>query len=405
MHVAQLALHTSPLATPGGYKTGGMNVYVRELSRQLVQGGTTVDIYTRRMRGDEPKVVSLPDGTRVIHLDGVSPDMAKDDLVAAAITLADEIAAFAEGEGLTYDVVHSHYWVSGPAGVLLSGRWGVPHVVMFHTLGEVKNRARAAEMEPRIRIDSERATVAAADRIVCASEHEALLLERLYDARPERISVIPCGVDLERFHPGEQEDGRIPAGLGNAPLVLYVGRIEPLKGVDLLISAFAQVTGAGVPPHLLVVGGDDQSGDAIRELRGLAAALGIAERVTFAGSVPHDELPMYYRLADVCVVPSFYESFGLVAVEALASGTPVVASRVGGLTTTIRDGVTGYLVPWRCPEPFAERIDLLLANGHLRRSMGAAARTSVETLGWDRVGEGVQALYQDALTERRLRVS
>lgn len=405
MRVAQLALHTSLLATPGGYKTGGMNVYVRELSRQLVQSGSAVDIYTRRVCGDEPKIVEMADGTRVIHLDHVSPDVEKDDLVAAAIELADEIAAFAAREGLTYDVVHSHYWVSGPTGVLLSGRWGVPHVVMFHTLGEVKNRVRAAEMEPRIRIDSERATVAAADRIVCASKHEALLLERLYDARPERISVIPCGVDLQRFHPGEREDARVALGLGDEPIVLYVGRIEPLKGVDLLISAFAQVEGAGTLPHLLVLGGDDRSGEAIRELRGLAAALGVADRVTFAGSVPHDELPAYYRLADVCVVPSFYESFGLVAVEALASGTPVVASRVGGLITTVRDGVTGYLVPWRCPEPFAERIDLLLANAHLRRSMRVAARASVETLGWDRVGDGVRAMYREALAERQRRLA
>ncbi len=398
--IALLALHTSPLASPGGHKTGGMNVYVRELARQLARDGTPADIFTRRSSPSDPKVVLLDDGATVVRLDAAPPNATNDNLVALTTAFADEAVAWAAANGRTYDVVHSHYWVSGAAGIELARRWRVPHVVMFHTLGEVKNRVRPAEHEPQSRIEIERTVAAAADRIVCAGEHEAHMLEQLYGADRARIAIIPCGVDLDHFRPGDRAAARARLGLPEGPLALYVGRIEPLKGIDLLINAIAQVEPLSdgpeaVRPRLLVLGGDERAGDEVRALRDQAAALGIGEWVTFAGSIGRQELPLYYNAADVCVVPSFYESFGLVAVEAMACGTPVVASRVGGLTTTVRDGVTGYLVPWRCPEPFAERIELLLANTHLRQSLGRAARASVQRLGWDRIAESVLALYDE----------
>lgn len=399
LRIAVLSLHTSPLAPPGGHKTGGMNVYVRELSRELGRGGTYIDIFTRGERGDEPRCVELGDRVRVIHLESAPATTPADGLAAYADAFTLEIALWARDEGARYDIVHSHYWASTPTGAALSRRWQTPHVVMFHTLGEVKNRVRPAEREPESRIAIERAAVASADRIVCSGEHEAHLLERIYGARRDQLALIPCGVDLDRFAPGDRTAARAGLGLGDEPLVLYVGRIEPLKGIDLLINAMAlvELPDGTPPPRLVVLGGDERSAGDVASLRRLADGFGIGERVAFRGSAGRDELPRYYRAADVCVVPSFYESFGLVAVEAMACGTPVVASRVGGLATTVRDGVTGYLVPWRCPEPFAERIELVLANTHLRDSLGHAAHESARAFRWDAVASQVRSVY-DGLT-------
>jgi D-inositol-3-phosphate glycosyltransferase len=267
---------------------------------------------------------------------------------------------------------------------------------MFHTLGEVKNRARVTEHEAPLRLQAEHRLAREADRIVCASEHERHLLSRLYDADPERIAVVPCGVDLDLFHPEDKEAARRALGYNDERIILFVGRIEPLKGIDILIGAAAQLAEES-DCYVLIVGGDRHSRRQVSHLQGLASDLGIGERVCFLGAVDHEKLPLYYNAADVCVVPSFYESFGLVALEAMACGTPVVASRVGGLTGTVRDGETGYLISWRCPEPFAERLELLLGNDALRRRFGEAAREVVERYRWTNVAEAVAGLYGELL--------
>jgi D-inositol-3-phosphate glycosyltransferase len=265
-------------------------------------------------------------------------------------------------------------------------------------LGEAKNRSSTTERESRYRIRVERRLTQSADRIVCASQHEKLLLERLYDADPDHIAVVPCGVDLDLFKPADKQSARKALGFTDEHIVLFVGRIEPLKGVDILISAAAQLEHE---PHVyvLIVGGDKRAQSQVDELRGLATGLGIGQRVWFLGAVDHEKLPLFYNAADVVVMPSQYESFGLVALEAMACGTPVVASRVGGLTSTVNDGETGYLISGHYPEPFAERLDLLLDNEELRRDFGQAARETVERFRWGNVAEAIDRLYRELLAQ------
>jgi D-inositol-3-phosphate glycosyltransferase len=396
--IAVLSVHTSPLATLGGRETGGMNVYVRELSQALGARGYAVDVFTRRDSAEAPRVQPFGPNARVISIDaGPAAAIEKEAIPAHLGEFEANVIEFAADEGVTYDVVHSHYWMSGVVGVRLAKLWSAPHAVMFHTLGEVKNRARATEHEPAARIDAEREIAGAADRIVVASEHEKHLLTALYGARAGAISVVPCGVDLDVFFPIDKPSARRELGLAaHDRIVLFVGRIEPLKGIDVLIGAAAQLH-EDENLCVLIVGGDERAADEIATLRAQAEDLGIADHISFVGSVDHAKLPLYYNAADVCVVPSYYESFGMVAVEAMACGTPVVASRVGGLTSTITDGETGFLIPWRCPDPFAERMELLLDNDELRRSFGLAAREAAERYRWENVADAVAALYESLL--------
>jgi D-inositol-3-phosphate glycosyltransferase len=390
--IAVISAHSSPLGRLGGHKTGGMNVYVRETARELARLGFAVDIFTRADAA-HPEVVPLAPRVRVVHLayGPLAPAVDKDLGWEHLPTFLHGLRAFRQREGLRYDLVHSHYWMSGWVGTYLQRLWGIPHVTMFHTLGEVKNRARADEREPAHRIATERRVVAAADAIVAAGEHERAMLLRLYDADPARVAVIPCGVDLALFRPVDRAAARAALGLNGGPVVLYVGRLEPLKGPDLLVDALAHL--ADPTATLVIAGGDTQAAGYRRELRRRARAAGVAERVRFVGAVPQEQLPLYYNAADVCAVPSYYESFGLVALEAMACGTPVVATRVGGLTGTVRDGENGYLIPWRSPAAFADRIAAVLADPARRRQMGAAARRTAERFRWSRVAAELAALY------------
>lgn len=402
MRIAQVSAHTSPLAPLGGRETGGMNVYVLELSRELARLGYEVDIFTRR-DGDLPRVEQVAANLRLVRLDaGPAEPVEKEEIVACLPEFARDMRRFTHGEGRGYDIIHSHYWQSAWAARAIARHLRVPHVVMFHTLGEVKNRARISEHEPARRIRHERAIARRADAIVTASDHERQLLSRYYGAQEEQMHTIPCGVDIGLFRPRDQQGSRRRLGLEmDGPVLLWVGRLEKLKGVDILIQALAELDERDFT--LLVVGGDERAGTLKAELQSQAAEAGLAANVRFVGAVPHDELPVYYSAADVCVVPSYYESFGLVAVEAMACGTPVVASRVGGLVSTVIDGVTGYLIPWRCPGPFAEKLEVLLHNPELRANFSAAARRSVERFRWEGVALRIADVYDQVLAEHRAR--
>lgn len=394
--IAVISVHASPLASPGGHKAGGMNVYVRELAQELGRRRYAVDVFTRR-EGEGPQVVELSDGVRVVHLEDGGSDL--DSPQGAYLFLPRflrSLLCFRETDGLRYDLLHSHYWLSGWVGQMLARRWRVPHVTMFHTLGEVKNQAHLSEHESPRRIRTEQRIAQTADRIICASQDERNALKQFYGIPSGRIRVVPCGVDLELFRPIDQQEARRRLGLDDLPIILYVGRLEPLKGVDILLEAAAQL-GDDVPFRLLIVGGDERSSSERRQLEELAGKLSLTERVRFAGAVDHQQLPLYYSAADVCAVPSYYESFGLVALEAMACGTPVVATRVGGLVGTVRDGQTGYLIPWRCPEPLADKLELLLMNEELRQRLGRAARTAVEPYRWPKVADQVEAVYHELL--------
>ena len=405
--IAAVSYHSSPLAPLGGRESGGLNVYVRELARELAERGHHVDVFTRRTDPDAPETVPMAGGdgadgrprARLVHIDaGPAAPVEKEALPAYIDAFEAGIEAVARRERLTYDVLHSHYWLSAVVAERLKARWRLPHIAMFHTLGEVKNRSRISEREQGPRIEAERAVAQQAERIVVASRDEQQQLVRLYGAEAARIAVVPCGVNLDLFRPVAKEEARRQLGLRDDDrILLFVGRIEPLKGVDILLGAAAQMEGEP-DCFVLVVGGDSSTREGeVAHLRDLASELGIAERVSFLGAVDHERLPLFYSAADVCVVPSFYESFGLVALEAMACGTPVVASRVGGLAGTVRDSETGYLIPWRCPEPFAERLELLLGNEELRRAFGQSAREAVERFRWGNVAEAMLALYRELI--------
>ena len=398
-NIAVVSVHTSPLARPGTRDSGGMNVYIRELSRQLCRRAHTMDIFTRRTDPDSPQVVEIDERTRVIQIEAGPFDSEKGSLPRHLPEFRRGVIRFQQEQGRSYDLVHSHYWLSGWVGQALKARWEVPHVIMFHTLGEVKNRAHLSEHEPDYRIAGERLVAQGADRIICGSEVERRALIGYYGVSPARTVQVPCGVDTDHFRP--MSSGRARRSLDlpqDEALVLYVGRIEPLKGIDILLRAAAQTEGRFC---LLVVGGDYKDAQRKAELRRLAKELGISDRVILRDAVPHDQLPLYYNAADVCAVPSYYESFGLVALEAMACGVPVVASRVGGLLETVKHGQTGYLVPWRCPEPFAERLELLLDNEPLRRSLGRMARSAVERFRWAEVATRVEEVYHELVSQYR----
>jgi len=394
LRIAVVSVHGCPSLVPGAREAGGMNVYITTLSRELARQGVTVDIFSRWHDPADPQMEWLAPNARVIHLEaGGRGFLSKDGIFPHLPEFRDRLVAFAEAEGLRHDAVHSHYWLSGWVGADLQQRWGIPHVSMFHTLGAVKNQVRAGERESALRIATEHAIVDAADAIVVASPQEQQHLNRLHPGAAGRVHVIPCGVDVEVFRPQDMAAARQRLGLNGERILLFVGRPDPLKGLEILIGATSLLE----HPHgvrVLVVGGEgDQSDPAYVAVRALASTLNVAGQVSYSGAVAQNVLPLYYNAADVCVVPSYYESFGLVALEAMACGTPVVASRVGGLQSTVRDGETGFLVPWHCPEPFAERLDLLLTNETLRASLGQAARASAQTYRWPAVAGSVIDLY------------
>jgi D-inositol-3-phosphate glycosyltransferase len=412
LKIAVISAHTCPLAALGGWETGGMNVYVRELGRALAARGVHVDIITRRQACDTPDIQEYAPGARVIHIDaGPQRGVDKYDVLDYLPEFACGVQRWRALTGISYDLIHSHYWLSGRIGTLFRERWEVPMVSMFHTLAQVKNRVAesAAEREKAIRFEVERRTMAASDRIVAATEGDRAQMVRHY-GNLAPITVIPGGVDLQRFHPLPRAAARAEIGVAEEKVVLFVGRIQRLKGLEVLLRAFhyARSTDASLDARLVIVGGLPEAADPasnefreITRLQRLARRLRIADQVTFVGAVQHQQLPLYYAAADVTVMPSSYESFGLVAVESLACGTPVIASRVGGLASIVRDGETGFLVPWRDPHLFADRIVHLLKNDRLRTRMGLQARPSVERFGWDSIAEQHFELYQELLAERR----
>ena len=398
IRVAVLSIHTCPLAALGGKETGGMNVYVREVSRELGRMGVEVDVFTRSQNAAIPRTVPLGERARVVHLPaGPEAPMAREDVYAHLEEFIDGVEAWRLTEAVDYDLVHAHYWLSGVVGLALRERWGVPVVQMFHTLGRLKNDVArtAGEREPAVRLREEARLVDAVDRVVAANEVERRELVRLYGARPGRIATVPCGVDTELFRPGPRGEARRALGLGDGPVLLYVGRIAPIKGLETLLDALSRLRRQGSRAQLLVVGGDaDEPADGHeRSLRERVSALGIADGVRFVGAQPQEALRSYYVAADATVLPSYYESFGMVALEAMACASPVIASRVGGLTTTVRDGVTGFLVPEGDVAALAKRINALLDDPDLGYRAGREGVRWARAHRWPCVAEAICREY------------
>ena len=398
LHVAMLSVHTCPLAALGGKESGGMNVYVREVSRELGRMGVSVDVFTRSQNPAIPRVVSLGERARVIHLPaGDEAPMARARLHAYLDEFVDGVDAWRIARSIDYDLIHAHYWLSGVAALRLKARWSVPVMQMFHTLGRLKNRVArtAAEQEPAIRLQEETRIVADCDRIVAANVVERAELLRDYGAAASRIATIPCGVDTDLFAPSDRAAARARLALDGRPVLLWVGRVAPIKGLDTLLDAVARLSTSAGPARLLIVGGDADEPMSEHEvfLRRRIERLGLRDSVCFVGPQPQDVLPVYYAAADVTVLPSYYESFGMVALEAMACGSPVIASRVGGLVTTVRDGVTGFLVPDGDVEALAERIAALVADPDLRWRVGREGVRWAAQHRWACVAEAVCKEY------------
>ena len=396
--VAMLSVHTSPLDYAGRTRdAGGMNVYMRELARKLGQRHTTIDIFTRWTRPQAPQIVQLGPNVRVIHIQaGPIAPIHKNDLYQHMPAFARQVDAFRLGEGRQYDLLHSHYWLSGVAAMQLAQRWDVPHITMFHTLARLKQLANPDEAESPLRLEMEQRLVQHVDRIIASTQDERKQIIRYCGATPGQVAVIPCGVDLKLFVPHTKQKMREALGLRrDQPVLLFVGRLDPFKGPDVLLRAAAMMEEKA---QIVIVGGKLTDDKELQQLRKLAANLKISQRVHFLGARPQQELPMIYSAADITVVPSYHESFGMAAVESLACGTPVVATRAGGLMTVIRNGETGYLVP-RCPGFFAERLDALIQQPDLLERMSDAARPSIDHLSWSSIANQVYTLYDELINE------
>ncbi len=405
-----ISYHTCPLATLGGKDTGGMNVYVRELTRQLGQMGIHVDVFTRSQDDHVPHVLhELGYGNRVVHVPAgpEHPVPNKQELAGYIPEFVEGIKAFAAEKNLRYDMIHSHYWMSGLAAEALSDQWrGTPIVHMFHTLGEMKNRiARTeAEREGAYRIQGEKQVIRRADRIVAATVAEVTQLRFLYKAPQNKIVTIPPGVDVSHFYPIPGDEAKMYVGLKpDDRMVLFVGRIEPLKGVDTLIQAMSCLQLAdGHKVHLAIIGGNpsassqDMSTEMVR-LQKLCDDLCMGQTVVFLGKRDQDKLPYYYSAAELLVMPSHYESFGMVALEAMACGTPVIASEVGGLAYLVRDGETGFTVPDQEPELLSEKITWLLNDPALHRIMSERAVEYAQDYAWEKIAGQIVDVYRELL--------
>ncbi|MDE2766084.1 MAG: glycosyltransferase [Chloroflexota bacterium] len=389
--LAVVSLHGCPLVTPGARSAGGMSVYLRQVAWRLARQGVCVDIFTRSHQAGGPELPEAGERVRVIHLPGGAAELDKEEVVPYLPDLYAGMRSFALAHGLGYDLVHSHYWLSGWAGERLARDLGVPHVATFHTLALVKESAYE-ERESEERKQAE-AAMASADRVVVFTEEERGHMERLYGIHPERVSVAPSGVDLDRFRPGGKAAARRRTGLDpDTKTILYVGRLEPFKGPDVLVRALA-----AIPKAALVVAGGGPVDEGAWWLRRVAEEAGVSERVVWRDAMPQERLPDYYVAADLLAVPSRHESFGHAALEAMACGTPVVAADAGGLREVVANGVTGRLVAGHDPADYAAALTELLRDDERRAQMGAEAPAWARRFGWERACADLRAAYGQAL--------
>ena len=404
--IAIVALHTSPMDPPGAGDAGGMNVEIRSVAERLSARGVAVDIFTRCSGRSVPEVDLIAPLARVIQVQaGPCAPVAKGQLHALVPGFADALIRAGDPHG--YDVVHAHYWLSVPAGSAAAGRWDAPLVVSFHTLAEVKNRVLAAGdvPEPLARVAGEHDAVQTADLILAPTPTEAAHLIDLYAADLGRVRVVAPGVDHARFSPRERSRARRRLGLGDEPVVLFLGRLQPLKGADVAVRAFADARarfpGAAGARLLMVGGPSGADGDAtVRGLRALASAVSLDGHVEFLGPRDHRNLPWIYSAADVLVMPSRSESFGLTALEAQACGLPVVATDVGGLHHLVRHDLSGRLVMGHDPRAFADALGAVLSDERLRRRLARGARANAARFSWDRTTDALLAVYEELSRDR-----
>ena len=395
--LAVLSLHTSPLVQPGIGDSGGMNVYVRELAGSLARAGVDTSVFVRRWHEDLPEVVEPEPGFRVVHIDAGPVDLAKEDLHEVVAPFTDAVRRYLDRSSPSSvpapTAIHANYWLSGVAGHELKHDLGLPLVCTFHTLARVK--AVSGDVEPPRRVEAEARVIGCADRLLASCEAEADQLVELYGADRDRIELVAPGVDHAFFSPGDRAGARFALGLGPEPMLLFVGRIQPLKQLNVAVAALSAL---GRSDATLVVVGGPSGPDGHEELARVHARiadLGLTGRVRFVPPQPHHVLSSWYRAADVVVVPSRSESFGLVALEAAACGTPVVAAAVGGLTTIVDDGRSGILVDGDDPLEWAACIDRIVGDPALATSMSVAAVQRARDFTWSTAAGRLRRLYAD----------
>ena len=397
--VAYLSMHTSPLLQPGTGDAGGMNVYIDGLARTMAARGVAVDVYTRRTSVDQPDVVEVGDGYRVFHVDAGPPEpMAIRPMAIYVTEFADAVVARFESENARPDIVHSHYWLSGWAALLIKRQVRIPLANSFHTLGRVKDLYKRHDEPPEslLRIAAEAEVIDNSDCVVASTPFEAADLLEHYGADPSRLCTSPPGVDHGVFSPGDKEEARARVGFGDPPVVLYAGRIQPLKGVDVVLGAFALIKETLPGASLVIVGGPSglQGAEELERLRDMAVSIGGVE---FRAPVPHDDLADHFRAADLLLLPSRSESFGLVAAEAQSCGLPVVAARTGGLEHVVRHGLSGLLVDgWDVADHAAAALSVL-TDPLLERKLREGAVEWSQRFSWDATANRFFELYTGVL--------
>ena len=405
LRICMLSAHSCPVGKLGTKDTGGMSVYIREIASELGKQGHVVDVYTRVHDPQDRQIYELGQNARLIHLRaGVDEEIHKLALYAHLPAFVNNLESFRRSTNARYDLIFSHYWLSALAGTHLQRRWRVPHVAMFHTLGAVKNSIREAshaalgEKEPRLRIETESDLVQDCTRIIASTGKEKRALVRHYGAPSQKISVVPCGVNLERFRVMGKAPARRRLGLDSDKIILFVGRIDPLKGADNLIKALPHLS--HIPKlRLMIIGGGDHSQRELDQLQKLAHNLEVQNLVDFRGLIKHEDLPYFYNAADACVVPSYYESFGLVALESLACGTPVVATDVGNHKNLIREGDTGYVTKDNGPRRLAHKVALLLSRSESNTKSAQSIRGTVNNLSWSNIAAAIARDCQSMLAK------
>jgi D-inositol-3-phosphate glycosyltransferase len=407
--IAVVSMHTSPTASLGQNANGGLNVYVREICSAFSDRGIATDVFTRKLSADDPGIEMLAPLSRVIYLPA-GRGLDKYSLFNQVPAFAAAVSGFAADEGIDYDLLYSHYWLSGEVACLLRPQLALGWAHIAHTLGLVKNRtlASGARPEPALRIRVEGEIAQQADLLIASTADEGDELVGAYHAEPERVHIVPPGVDLTTFHPLDRDIARRTIGYGSEPLLLFVGRLERLKGVEVAIRALALLRDRQHEDlRLIVLGEDSREGDESEKerLKAIASELGVRDRVDFLGSVAQHELPYFYAAADACVMPSYSESFGLVALEAQACGCPVVASGVSGLRSVVRDEVSGYLIDGHEPALYAERLGRLLADPELAQQMGRRGSLLAQRFSWTRTADRLEGLFERLIGKRdQLRV-
>jgi D-inositol-3-phosphate glycosyltransferase len=390
LQLAMFSIHSSPIGELGTKNTGGMSVYIRELARELGSRGHRVDIYTK-LNGSRPDhIVDLYENVRLIHLSaGNNGHVQKLTLYYYLADFLRALEKFKKQQNLRYDLIHSHYWLSGRLGNWVQERWNIPHIVMFHTLGVVKNIAGLAEQEPDLRLATERKLVQSSQRILAPTPAEKQNLIKFYHAAGEKIGVVPCGVNLDLFRPRDKQAARKLLGLDEkTPTALYVGRFDPIKGIDRLLEAIGHLR-QQKSVQLLIIGGEGPETEEFQDFQQMAHELGIADSVTFVGRIEQNRLPPYYRAADTLVIPSHYESFGLVGLESLACGTPVVSTPVGAMSAILQSGKAGALVENAGPIPLADGIASIFARQQAGEFSAEKVRASVYPFSWQHVASDI----------------